>query len=165
MRFRFLTVLAVWLGGVVAYVALSVLVSRVFVFGMTAWGHRPDSTRMEYVWFVLLRRPILEMCLFWGVLYASALARPDCFGRSGRVWKHLGLSYALSLLGSVLLIRTLYLPLPDFESNFALSASVFCGIALAVLCFVLALLMWVRVAFGTKRDIGSEPAQELPTKG
>ena len=148
MNYRFLIIPAKWLAGVVIYLVLSAILSRLFVIGMLKWAHEYTVYRGLVLEIRFLLVPVFAMCLFWGALYASALAKPAAFGHTMRILKHLGWSCSLGLLGCVLLIRTYMLPLPDFQSTFALSAFIFLALSLSILCFVLGLLVWIHLAFG-----------------
>jgi len=142
---------AKWLGGVVLYLAVSALVCRAFVHGMLLWAHQGTVSR--YVEYAIhsLGMWVFASCLLWGALYASPLAKPDSFGSPWRIWKHLVLSYSSSLLGCVLLVRTVYFGFPDFESKLALSAFPFFLIACSVICFLIGILVWVHLAFAMHR--------------
>ena len=146
---------AKWLGGVLLYLAASALVSGAFVRGILFWVHQGSVSRFEEY---AIRSLIFASCLFWGALYASALAKPDSFGSRQRIWKHLVLSYSSSLLGCVLLVRTVFLGFPDFKSKLALIAFPFFLAACSIICFLLGILSWVRLAFAMRRTSASEKA-------
>ena len=156
MNYRFPIVLGKWLAGVVAYIALSAVVSRLFVHGMQAWANEHGDSVGFIIELRHLGAPVFALCLICGALYASALAKPASFGHTARIWRHLGSTYLFSLLGCVLLVRTQFLPLPDFQSEFMLRAYLFAAFSLAVGCFVLGLAAWVRLAFGVSRTCTKE---------
>lgn len=156
MNYRFFIIPAQWLVGLVAYIALSAALSNILVLSMLRWAHEDGISRGLALEIYFLRVPAFAMCLFWGALYASALAKPASFGHTTKILKHLGWSYFLGLSGCVFLIRMYFLPLPDFQTNFALSAFIFFGFSLSIVCFVLGLLVWVHLAFDTKQDLAKE---------
>lgn len=142
--------LAKWIGGALAYFAVSLLVARTLAVPLK-WGlHGVIPMLVKFETRMVLVR-VFVVCLFWGALYASAFARPAAFGNPARIWKHLGLSYILSLAACAALICEVYLPYPSLESNFALSSYPFLVISLAMACFLAALATWVQLAFGSAR--------------
>jgi hypothetical protein len=98
----------------------------------------------------------LIVCFFWGALYASALAKPACFGHTPRILKHLTWSCLLSLFSCILPIRIELLNFPNFVSTTAPSALIFAGFTISSCCFVLALAVWVHLAFGGERSTARE---------
>ena len=155
---------AKWLAGVAAYVASSVAVSRVFTLLMLHWARAERVSRgiefeIHFLWW-----PVISVCLFWGALYASALAKPAVFGGTAKILKHLGYSYSLCLLGAIPPICIQFFPLPDLPGEFAVSAFIFVALAGSVLCFVSAIAVWVRLAFGrhpaSTESTPPDPSQE-----
>lgn len=137
-----------WIAGVAAYLAVSVVVSHFFVSGMRAWAVEHGNSRFFVFEVALWGRPVFMVCLICGALYAAPFAKPACFGNAARIWKYLASTYFLTLLGCILLVRSQFLPLPDFRSDLALQVYLFFLIGLPFVCFVLALLAWIRLAFG-----------------
>jgi hypothetical protein len=149
---------AKWLVGVVAYLGLSAILSHALAFGMAHWVFAGGGSRGMELEMQLLRSPVFAISLLSGALYASALAKPHSFGRSAKILKHLGLTYFLILLACAFLIRTVFFPLPNFQSNFAGSAYLFGGFSLSFIFFVLGIFAWVRLAFGAEAKSPKESA-------
>jgi hypothetical protein len=148
MNYRPLIVVGKWIAGSAAYVAASVVVSRFFVSGMQAWALDHGTSRGFAMELLFWGRPVLVTCLICGSLYASAFAKPASFGGRGRVSKHLAATYSLNLVACILLARSQFLPLPDFRSDLLLQSYLFLLITLPWVCFALAFLAWIRLAFG-----------------
>ena len=152
MNMRILSIAAKWLVGLVVYAAVSIALSRALVFGMQSWARLIGASRGDILEIALYLRPILLInCIFWGALYASALAKPACFGRTPWILKHLAWSYSLGFISCVLPIRILLFNYPHFLSTSATSALIFAGFSFSILCFVAAIGAWVRVAFSTNK--------------
>jgi hypothetical protein len=157
---RSIFVLIVWLAGAAAYLGLSLFVSRELALFMKSWAR---ESGLDWAMQFEIRRfgPALEgLCVFWGAMYASALARPLPFGGSARIWKHLLLSNGCGLLGCTFLLWAAFFPLPNLRSDRALYALITLKVTLATLSFALSLGSWVQLAF---RRAGTEP--RLTTTG
>ncbi len=160
MKRKSLTTAAKWLVGVIIYLALSIAVSSIFVFVIQRWPHEGSVSRFTELEIRLLWRPIFAICILCGALYASAFAKPECFGQIPRILKHLGWSYILSILGCVLPIRIVLLPLPNFPSMSSVSAFIVAGLTVSVLCFVAAIAVWVHLSFGRNHILTQATAEE-----
>jgi len=148
---RLLIIAATWLTGVILYVALSVVIARAIVNGMLYWAHQTGvSKALEYE-MRLLRAPLFMLCILWGALYASALAKPEGFGGTARVLRHLAWTYFLAVAGWFFAALGLFLPFPNFHSRLALSAYPVLIFGLSVLCLVLGIAVWIRLVFCSKR--------------
>ncbi len=115
---------------------------------MQHWARAEKVSRGAEFEILLLRWPVFAICLFWGALYASALAKPTAFGGTAKILRCLGFSYLLGILGCIPPICIEFFPLPDLASEFAVSAYIFVALAGSVLCFVSAIAVWARLAFG-----------------
>jgi len=122
---------------------------------MQAWLIHYHASRWEVIETQFLGMPVLWICLIAGALYAAALARPSHFGGLPRIWCHLGVTFLLFLFACVPPIPARFIPYPDFAHEFELNLYLFVLLSLPVICFVIGLLTWARLAFGGKR-IGSE---------
>lgn len=147
MHQRTLIVAAKWLAGLFAYLVLSAGASRAYVFLMLFWA-QDGISRGTKIEIRFLMMPVFAICILWGALYASALAKPASFGNTGRILKHLGCSLLLGLISCVLPARIEFMPLPEFESTIGVSAFIFAGFGFSILCFLSAVAVWVRLAFG-----------------
>jgi hypothetical protein len=72
-----------WLGGVAVYVVLSVVISLSFVLCIMRWKYgNDDSPGLGILMFLELVHVFIT-CMFLGIIYASALAKPK------KVWERL----------------------------------------------------------------------------
>jgi hypothetical protein len=159
MKRKSLLITAKWLVGVIIFLALSAAVSRLFAAGMLHWARQGRISRLTELEILLLRRQIFTICILCGALYASALAKPECFGQFPRILKHMGWSYLLSILGCILAIRIELLPLPNFPSMIAVSTYIFVGLTVSALCIVGAIVAWVHLAFGGNPVVARRTAE------
>ncbi|MGP8253921.1 MAG: hypothetical protein ACLQHF_17975 [Terracidiphilus sp.] len=147
MKKSLLIVAATWLAGVILYVVLSGVIARVFVNGMLYWAHQTGASKFLEYELRSLHAPLFMLCILWGALYASALAKPEDFGGTPRVLRRLAWTYVLALAGCFLSAVIVFVPYPNFGSNLALSVYPGVILILSVLCFVLAIGAWIRLAF------------------
>jgi len=156
--------LARWLAGVLAFLVADALVAGAFDRTILALTTPVSVSRFAVRAYQLqiaaVSACVFLECLFWGAVYVSAMAKPASFGGTARIWKHLGLSYALGIIGCILLIRALLLPLPDFQSDLALSGFPFLLVAMATICFLLAAFTWARLAFAGRTAIRAQAGIE-----
>jgi hypothetical protein len=138
-----------WLVGIIAYIALSFAVCHGLVLIILRWGLGASASLYLKLEISSMRWAAFAVCLFWGALYASALAKPAAFGHISRIFKHFGWSYLLGFLGSTGFARIALLDYPDFKTMFALRVYVTCGVSLSILCFIFALVVWAHLAFGS----------------
>ncbi len=147
VKLRWVRIAAIWLAGMFTYITLSWLFYRLFVAGIRHWVYHGETHWGVEFESHALARPAFQLSVFWGALYASALAKPSHFGGPLRILKYLASSFCLSLIGNAIGIAVLYLRLPDFRYGFAVSAYIVTLIALFVISFVGALGFWIRLAF------------------
>lgn len=147
MNYRIVIGFAKWMIGIVVYFAASVVVAKLFVLGMQAWARMHGRSLGFVIELRFLRAPVLALCLIFGALYASAMAKPATFGGTARIWRHLGVSYLCCLLGCMVFVRAEFLPLPDFPHNFELDAYLSIANGLAIASLTLGLLSWAHLAF------------------
>ena len=161
MNLRLLTVLK-WLTGAIVFLAFSYAVSRGFVLTVLHWDYGSVAPWFAKAEISRMGGRVFGVCLFWGALYASALAKPAAFGHIRRIFKHLGWSYLLGILGCVILARMALLTYPELETMFELRAYFAIGLGISALCFVSALAVWVDLAFAGRKSVeggAAEPAQ------
>ena len=147
MNVRSFILLGKWLGGVAVYVVLSLVISLSFVLCIMRWKYGNDDSPGLGILMFLVFVPVFITCMFWGIIYASALAKPIKFGSTWRVWRHFGLSHILGLLTFTVLWGFLGSRLPDFKSESVTSAYIFTLLALPIICFVLAILVRINLSF------------------
>ena len=136
-----------WLLGPPVYFATSAAITHGFALAMLTWARRYGASQAAELDILLLQKPVFLLCLFWAVLYASALAKPEAFGHVPRILAHLGWSYFAGLFSCILPARLEFIPLPDFPNMFAVSAYIFSGFSLSILCFLFAIAVWAHCAF------------------
>ncbi len=119
MNKRPLIIATKWVAGVGLYVVLSAFVSLAFVLSMMKWEFGNDDSPGLGIFMFFALVPVFVVSLFWGLIYASAIAGPKKFGKAWRVWIHFGLSHFLGLLSFTILWRGLLTPLPNFQSDLA----------------------------------------------
>lgn len=152
---RFLILLAKWLASAVAYFVFCLALSLTLVlFEMRLVNGDDDSAALGLVMIVQLI-PVLLICLFWGVLYASAFAGSTDSKMRIRTLQHWGLSFLLGLLSCVSLMLIVDFRLPDFRSSFAVSAYLFSAFGFSVVCFVLGLMVRFRLSSREKHTSSS----------
>jgi len=151
MNLRLFVFLAKWIAGAIAYFVLCLTLSLTLVLTeMHLVYGGDDSAALGMVMFVQLI-PIFLMCLFWGGIYASALARSRNSEDRKRTCKHWGLSLLLGLVSCFSLILMLDFRLPDFQSSLAVSAYIFSVFGFSVVCFVFGLIVRFRLKFRDKQ--------------
>ena len=149
MNRRSVIVVAMWLVGPLVYLAICAATAHVFSLAMLDWARQRGASRGIELEFLLLQRPVFILCFLWGTLYASALAKPAAFGYTPRILKHLACSYVLCLVCSAVALRIELMPLPDFQSTFAVSAFIFAGFSFSALCFLAAIAAWAHLVFSS----------------
>jgi hypothetical protein len=155
-----------WLAGVAIYIAISVAVYFLFVYGLRQWAFSGDGrpSWAEGLEALVLARHVFLICLFWAALYASALAKPACFGFTARILKHMAWSCGLGILGSALILRILFVPLPDFKSRLAVSTFLVIGMSVSILAYALGLAVWIRLAFGSVPPMSNDARRDSSLK-
>lgn len=161
MSRRCIIVAVVWLLGVIVYIALNAAISYATAIVLMRWAD--VSTSPWYVRFETfsLEKSFFIFGIFWGTLYASALAKPDSFGNTTRILRHLGLSYVLGCLGLAIAIRTIYFRMPDFHTILAMKAFLILMLIVCVLCLFLAIASWIHLAFFGKSSSASMTADAI----
>jgi hypothetical protein len=151
VNLRFLILLVKWLASAVAYFVFCLALSLTLVlFEMRLVNGDDDSAALGLVMIVQLV-PVLLICLFWGVIYASAVARSNDSEMTRRTLEHWGLSFLLGLLSCVSLMLIIDFRLPDFRSSLAVSAYLFAAFGFSIVCFVLGLTVRFRLSFREKQ--------------
>ena len=166
MNRRSMIVATMWLLGPPIYLVSSAAITHGFALAMMYWARQSGVSHGIEPEILLLQKPVFLLCLFWAVLYASALAKPSAFGRTSRVLRHLGWSYFAGLLSCVLPVRVAFMPLPEFRSLFAVSTFIFCELGLSALCFLFAMVVWAHCAFSLpapNRHRTAVPTQPKPS--
>jgi uncharacterized membrane protein len=157
---RRLIVATAWFAGATAYVALSFVLSRGLSILLMQLAGGSVSSYMKYN-LSALHREVFVLCMFVGTLYVSALARPSTFGGTARIFKHLAGTYVLVLTGCFVWTLEVFVPYPNFQHKLALAAYPFVVICLSILSFLLALAVWIRLAFCVKPALPGG-AQTIP---
>lgn len=140
---------AKWLGGTIAYLLVGTSLCLAVVLALMKWAYgNDDSAALGLVMFMLLA-PLLALCVFWGIIYAPALAKAGGLGDSTRAWSHLALSNVLGVLGFAIFWRGIQSPLP-FGDGFVTSAFIFCVCSVSLVCLVLGMLVRVHLEQGRK---------------
>jgi hypothetical protein len=163
MNRRAWPIAAKWIVGAVAYIAISVLTTRLFVLGIQAWARKHGASLGGLLELSYSRRPVLLLCIVSGSIYASALAKPAMFGGALRIWKHLACTYLLSVLGCAAFARLMFLDYPDFKFQYLTDAYITCLCGIGIVSFLIAIASWVHLAFVGSGGVPTGREATMPT--
>ncbi|HEU5352687.1 MAG TPA: hypothetical protein VFU55_13930 [Terracidiphilus sp.] len=150
-----------WIAGTILFIGASFEAARLYVRVMQAWLIHSHASRGDIIEIRFVGMPVFWICLIAGALYASALARPSHFGGLPRIWRHLAITFLLFLFACVPAVPATLIRFPDFAHDFERNAYLFILLSLPVVCFVLGILAWARLAFAGRlvsREGNSEAA-------
>ena len=151
MNWKTVIFVAKWLGCSLAYLLLSPFFSLAFVISLMRWNYGDDDSAALGLVMLMFLVPFFAVCVLWGIIYVSAFVKASQLGGAIRIWRHLGMSWFLGLLGIAILEGALGHRFPDFGSKLAIDTYLFLALSSPLVCIVAGILIRVRLSSPMRR--------------